>query len=81
MDARRPKLWDQAKRLHNFLAGDPWTTEQCLAYLREIGEEARHDLWEDIRREQDAERLARGGLGQRRAPKLNFRVPRDDEND
>jgi len=59
-----PKLFKQARRLHEFLEGDPWDTAQCMAYLSGLTPRERHVLWEDIEFELRMERKRyRAALG------------------
>lgn len=50
-----PSLPDQARRLCEFLEGDPWNRAQCYEYLSSLHPDERRWLWEDITRELQAE--------------------------
>lgn len=54
-----PKLCKQAARLCLFLEGDPWTPDECMAYLQTLREKDRRELWEDIDAEERREQRAR----------------------
>lgn len=51
------KLPKQAARLCRFLAGDPWTPQECMLYLQGLREQERRELWEDIDAEERREHL------------------------